>query len=73
MAALAVPALFVGNAMDTVHPLSSAYALAATMPNAVFAEVTPKARDSKQHFSELHTEITTFLQSHSKVRSLIPS
>lgn len=73
VAALAIPALFVGNAMDTVHPLSSAYTLAAMMPNAVFAEVTPKARDSKQHFSELHTEITTFLQSHSKVRSLIPS
>ncbi|MDX8479696.1 alpha/beta hydrolase [Mesorhizobium sp. VK24D] len=72
-AALDIPALVVGNAMDAVHPLSSAYALAAALPDAVFAEITPKARDSARHFSELHTEIASFLQSHSKVRSLISS
>ena len=72
-AALAIPALVVGNAMDAVHPLSSAYTLAAAIPNAIFAEVTPKARDSKQHFNELHAQIGTFLQSHPKVRSLLPS
>ncbi|RWG91102.1 alpha/beta fold hydrolase [Mesorhizobium sp.] len=72
-AGLGIPALVVGNAMDAVHPLSSAYALAATIPDAVFAEITPKARDSAKHFSELHTQIATFLQSHSNARSLIPS
>lgn len=73
VAALAIPALVIGNAMDAVHPLSSAYTLAAAIPNASFAEVTPKAADSKKHFNELHAQITTFLQSHSKVRSLLPS
>ncbi|MBZ9848138.1 alpha/beta hydrolase [Mesorhizobium sp. CA14] len=73
VAALAIPALVVGNAMDAVHPLSSAYALAAAIPNATFAQVTPKAADCKKHFNELHAQIATFLQSHSNVRSLIPS
>ena len=71
--ALDMPALVIGNTMDAVHPLSSAYTLAAAIPNAIFADITPKARDGKKHFSELHTQISTFLQSHSKVRSLIPS
>ena len=73
VAELAIPALVVGNAMDAVHPLSSAYTLAAAIPNATFAEVTPKAADSKQHFNELHAQIESFLQSHSKVRSPLPS
>jgi pimeloyl-ACP methyl ester carboxylesterase len=71
--ALDMPVLVIGNAVDAVHPLSAAYALAAAIPNAILADVAPKARDSKRHFSELHTQISTFLQSHSKVRSLIPS
>jgi len=71
--ALRVPTLVIGNAVDAVHPLSAAYTLAATIPDAIFAEITPKARDSAKHFSELHTQIANFLQSHSKVRSLIPS
>ncbi|MEI9401691.1 alpha/beta hydrolase [Mesorhizobium argentiipisi] len=72
-AALDIPALVVGNAMDAVHPLSSAYALAAVIPNAILAEITPKARDSAKHFSELHEQISSFLQSQSNARSLIPS
>ncbi|WP_217578025.1 alpha/beta fold hydrolase [Mesorhizobium sp. GbtcB19] len=72
-AALDIPALVVGNAMDAVHPLSSAYTLAAAMPDAVFAEITPKARDSAKHFSDLHQHITSFLQTHSSLRSPIPS
>ncbi|TIO50614.1 alpha/beta hydrolase [Mesorhizobium sp.] len=70
-AALDIPALVIGNEIDAVHPLSAAYTLAAAMPNAVLAEITPKARDSARHFSDLHTQISTFLQSHSKVRSRI--
>jgi pimeloyl-ACP methyl ester carboxylesterase len=72
-AGLRIPTLVVGNAVDAVHPLSAAYALAAAIPNAIFADITPKARDSAKHFSELHSQIATFLQSHSNVRSLIPS
>lgn len=73
VAALDIPALVVGNAMDAVHPLSSAYTLAAAMPHAVFAEITPKARNSARHFIELHEQISSFLQSNSNARSLIPS
>jgi pimeloyl-ACP methyl ester carboxylesterase len=72
-AALDIPALVIGNEIDAVHPLSTAYALAAAIPNAIFAEVTPKARDSAKHFAELHEQISFFLHSHSKARSLIPS
>jgi len=71
--ALDIPALVIGNAMDAVHPLSSAYALAAAIPNAVFADIAPKALDSARHFAELHAEITAFLQAHANFRSLIPS
>ena len=72
-AVLDIPALVIGNAVDAVHPLSSAYALAATIPNATFAEVAPKAQDSARHFSALHWQITSFLQAHPQVRSRIPS
>ena len=72
-AALDIPTLVVGNAVDAVHPLSTAYTLAAAIPNAIFAEITPKAQDSAKHFSALHGQITSFLQAHSQVRSPIPS
>jgi pimeloyl-ACP methyl ester carboxylesterase len=72
-ATLAVPALVIGNALDAVHPLSAARTLAATIPDAVFAEVSAKSLDSRRHFAELHTQITSFLHTHSNIRSLIPS
>lgn len=72
-AALDVPALVIGNEVDAVHRLSTAYALAAAIPNAIFAEITPKARDSAKHFAELHEQISSFLQFHSNVRSPISS
>lgn len=72
-AALTVPALIIGNALDAVHPLSAARTLAAAIPGAVFAEVSPKSLDSNRHFAELHTQITTFLHAHFNTRSLLPS
>ncbi|TIT86007.1 MAG: alpha/beta hydrolase, partial [Mesorhizobium sp.] len=71
--ALDIPALVIGNEIDAVHPLSTAYTIAAAIPDAVFAEITPKARDSAKHFGELHEQISSFLQSHSNTRSLISS
>ena len=71
--ALDIPALVIGNAMDAVHPLSSAYTLAAAIPNAAFADIAPKALASARHFAELHAEITAFLHAHANFRSLIPS
>ncbi|WFP75819.1 alpha/beta hydrolase [Mesorhizobium sp. WSM4906] len=72
-ATLDIPVLVIGNEVDAVHPLSTAHALAAAIPKAIFAEITPKARDSVKHFAELHEQISSFLQSHSNVRSPIPS
>jgi len=72
-AAITVPSLIIGNALDAVHPLSAARTLAAAIPGAVFAEVSPKSLDSNRHFAELHTQITSFLHTHSNIRSLLPS
>ena len=72
-AALAMPALIIGNALDAVHPLSAAHTLAAAVPRATFVEVSPKSLDSNRHFAELHTQITSFLHAHFNIRSFLPS
>ncbi|MER8976938.1 MULTISPECIES: alpha/beta hydrolase [unclassified Mesorhizobium] len=71
-AALGVPTLVIGNAMDAVHPLPAARTLATAIPGATFAEISPKALDSVRHFAELQAEITTFLHAHFNIRSLVP-
>ncbi|WP_432612844.1 alpha/beta fold hydrolase, partial [Mesorhizobium mediterraneum] len=72
-AALGIPTLVIGNAMDAVHPLPAARTLATAIPRATFAEISPKALDSVRHFAELQAEITTFLHAHFNIRSLVPS
>ena len=72
-AALRIPTLAIGNGSDAVHPLSAACTLATVISNAIFAEITSKVVDSARHVSELHAEISAFLQAHSNVRSLLPS
>jgi pimeloyl-ACP methyl ester carboxylesterase len=72
-AALGIPVLVVGNALDAVHPLSAAHTLAATIPGASFAEITAKALDSVGHFAELQAQITAFLHAHFNTRSLVAS
>ncbi|AZO65893.1 MULTISPECIES: alpha/beta fold hydrolase [unclassified Mesorhizobium] len=72
-AAFGIPTLVIGNAMDAVHPLPAARTLAAAIPGATFAEISPKALDSVRHFAELQAEITTFLHAHFNFRSLVPS
>lgn len=72
-AALAMPVLVIGNALDAVHPLSAANTLATAIPGAVFAEVFPKSLDGSRHLSELHAQITPFLHAHFNIRSLLPS
>ncbi|AZN96528.1 alpha/beta hydrolase [Mesorhizobium sp. M9A.F.Ca.ET.002.03.1.2] len=72
-AALGIPTLVIGNAMDAVHPLTIAHTLAAAIPGAAFAEITPKALDSDGHFAELRVEIATFLHANFNIRSLVPS
>lgn len=60
-AGLAIPTLIIGSGIDLVHPLATARELAETIPNAVFAEVTPKAADKDRHFAEIRAAIGGFL------------
>ncbi len=60
--AIQVPTLVIGNAIDLVHPLSHAIALAQNIPNAIFVEIAPKALDKRQHLVELQNAVTAFLQ-----------
>ena len=62
-AAIQVPALVIGNAMDHVHPLATAERLAGTLPHARFLAVTPKARDRAAHAAEVRAAISAFLLS----------
>ncbi|AEH90232.1 alpha/beta fold hydrolase [Mesorhizobium opportunistum] len=59
--ALAVPTLVIGCGLDLVHPLATARELAEIIPNAIFAEVTPKATDKDRHFAEIRAAIGGFL------------
>ena len=59
--ALDIPTLVIGNAVDLVHPLEHAHALAALIPQAHFIEITPKALDKPRHLTELRAAISTFL------------
>ena len=63
-ASLAIPTLVIGSGIDLVHPLATARDLAETIPNAVFAEVTPKAIDKERHFAEIRAAIGGFLDRH---------
>ncbi|QKD05003.1 alpha/beta fold hydrolase [Mesorhizobium loti] len=61
---LAIPTLVIGSGIDLVHPLATARELAGTIPNAAFAEVTPKAADKDRHFAETRAAIGGFLDRH---------
>ena len=63
-AGLAIPTLVIGSGVDLVHPLATARELAETIPNAAFAEVTPKATDKDRHFAEIRAAIGGFLDRH---------
>ncbi|RWC86896.1 MAG: alpha/beta fold hydrolase [Mesorhizobium sp.] len=60
-AGLAMPTLVIGSGIDLVHPLATARELAQTIPNAAFAEVSPKATDKDRHFAEIRAAIGGFL------------
>jgi pimeloyl-ACP methyl ester carboxylesterase len=60
-AGLAIPTLVIGSGIDLVHPSATARQLAETIPDAAFAEVTPKAADKDRHFAEIRAAIGGFL------------
>ncbi|WP_027036109.1 alpha/beta fold hydrolase [Mesorhizobium ciceri] len=63
-AGLALPTLVIGSGIDLVHPLATARELAGAIPDAAFAEVTPKAADKDRHFAEIRAAIGGFLDGH---------
>jgi pimeloyl-ACP methyl ester carboxylesterase len=62
IAAVAVPSLVIGTAMDHVHPLATAAALARLLPGSAFVEVAPKAADKALHLAEVRAAIGHFLR-----------
>jgi pimeloyl-ACP methyl ester carboxylesterase len=62
-AALTLPTLVIGHGRDLVHPLAYAETLAATIPGARLATVTPKATDAGRHAEEFRAAVRRFLTS----------
>lgn len=60
--ALKMPVLVLGTAVDFVHPLAYARQLAALIPGARFAELTPKSTDKMRHAAEFRAAAGGFLQ-----------
>ncbi len=56
-----VPTLVIGHGRDAVHPLAMAEELAALIPQARFAKITPKADDVSRYRSEFRAALSTFL------------
>ncbi|KQT84072.1 alpha/beta hydrolase [Aurantimonas sp. Leaf443] len=62
IAALSLPVLVIGHARDAVHPLAHAQALAAAIPGARLARITPKAVDKAAYVSDIHEALGAFLK-----------
>jgi pimeloyl-ACP methyl ester carboxylesterase len=58
---IAVPTLVLGTRIDVIHPLKFAEQLAAKIPGAQFAEITPKATDRTRYVAEFRARLTQFL------------
>ena len=61
-AAITVPTLVIGHALDHVHPLAYAQQLAEILPNARLATLTPKAADKPRHVAEFRRAVDQFLR-----------
>jgi pimeloyl-ACP methyl ester carboxylesterase len=61
-AAIRVPTLVIGHAVDHVHSLAIATTLADAIPGARLVEVAPKATDRPRHTAELRAAIADFLE-----------
>lgn len=62
VASIDVPTLVIGHALDFVHPLAMAQSLAALIPGAKLAEITPKAANRDSYRSDFRTALSTFLR-----------
>jgi len=61
---IAVPTLVLANRQDPIHPYEFGVELAREIPNAEFAELTPKSSDLQKYTAELRAQVTRFLQKH---------
>lgn len=62
LAALDVPTLVLGSALDAIHPPQHAHRLAALVPGARFRELTPKGRDKAAYLASIHTAFADFME-----------
>jgi pimeloyl-ACP methyl ester carboxylesterase len=60
---IGVPTLVIGHGRDAVHTLAYAETLAATIPGAELARITPKATDAQAHADEFRAALRRFLAS----------
>ena len=62
LARLRLPTLVIGTGQDAIHPLPLARALAAAIPGARFAEITPKATDRAAYVRDFQAALAGFLE-----------
>jgi pimeloyl-ACP methyl ester carboxylesterase len=58
------PTLVLANRQDPIHPYEFGQTLAALIPNAEFAELTPKSVSTERHAADVQTAIERFLRRH---------
>lgn len=61
IAALRIPTLVIGTGVDAVHPLGHAETLAALIPGARLARITPKALDKPRYVQDFRAALAQFL------------
>ena len=59
-AALRLPALVIGHAVDHAHPLATAEALASTIPGATLIRIPPKAGQKAAHVAAFRAAVAAF-------------
>ena len=62
LAALSLPTLVIGHGQDAVHPLAFAEELAALIPTAEFAAITPKSVSRDAYLAEFSEAIASFFE-----------
>ena len=60
-AALRLPTLVIGHAIDHAHPLATAEALASIIPGATLIRIPPKAGEKAAHVAAFRAAVATFL------------
>lgn len=61
IAALRIPTLVIGTEVDAIHPLGHAETLAALIPGARLAHITPKALDKPRYVQDFRATLAQFL------------